>query len=131
MERDDVFIEPRPTVAGRELRPFSLGSLSLCRRLGLTMLTGDKDGDALSEDEKQEQILTFLFIQTEPIKTVLALAKNREALRDAVLEFSLGLPVQAVGETVAAVQEMLDAVGASAYEVLQKPGQISDDPPNC
>ena len=36
----DTFIAPAPEAGGITLRPFSAGTLTLCRALGLTMVVG-------------------------------------------------------------------------------------------
>ena len=65
----DTFIAPAPEASGITLRPFSAGTLTLCRALGLTMVIGgDKEEvEALSADDKQRQLTTFLFIQSQPL----------------------------------------------------------------
>lgn len=52
-------------------RPFSAGTLALCRKLGLTMILGSAgDKAALPDEGKQRQIAAFLHIQRAPIGTV-------------------------------------------------------------
>ena len=58
------------SAGGITLRPFSAGTLTLCRALGLTMITGatKEQIEAMSADEKQRQLTTFLFIQSQPVE---------------------------------------------------------------
>ena len=62
----DTFVAPDPSAGGITLRPFSAGTLTLCRALGLTMITGatKEQIETMPADEKQRQLTTFLFIQS-------------------------------------------------------------------
>ncbi len=68
----DTFIEPATEAGGIPLRPLSAGTLTICRALGLTMVVGgDKESvEALSSADKQRQLTTFLFIQSQPLDVV-------------------------------------------------------------
>ena len=68
----DAFIEPAPETSGLKLRPFSAGTLTICRALGLTMITGasQEQLETMSADDKQRQLTTFLFIQSQPLDAV-------------------------------------------------------------
>ena len=84
----DTFIAPAPEAGGITLRPFSAGTLTICRALGLTMVVGgDKEVvEALSADDKQRQLTTFLFIQSQPLdvvkKAVKLAREDRQAFED-------------------------------------------------
>ena len=89
-EQLEATFTDRPSdIAGLTLRPFSLGSLSLCRRLKLTMLTGEAAPDSLNDEEKQQQIVAFLFIQSQPLNTVLQAIKSENFFEEHILPFSL------------------------------------------
>src|SRR5438105_6170261 len=87
----DTFIAPVPQAGGLKLRPFSAGTLTRCRALGLTMITGasKEQLEAMSADEKQRQLTTFLFIQSQPLDVVKKAAKlareNHEHFEDEYL----------------------------------------------
>ena len=66
----DSFIEPQAEIAGLKLRPFSAGTLTLARKLKLSVVTGEGIAD-LSNEDKQKQLTTLLFIQAAPLDTVL------------------------------------------------------------
>ena|SRR5438105_13439012 len=136
----DTFIAPAPEAGGLKLRPFSAGTLTLCRALGLSMITGasKEQLDAMSADEKQRQLTTFLFIQAQPLdvvkKAVKAARENRQAFEDEyLLPFELDLPVTAMFEAMKQLEENLAAVEAAQIEVLPKPkgsGKEPTPPPN-
>ena len=137
----DTFVEPAPEAAGLTLRPFSAGTLTLCRALGLTMITGatKEQLEAMSADDKQRQLTTFLFIQSQPLDAVKKAAKlareNREAFEDEyLLPFELELPVTAMFTAMNQLEANLASIEAAQIEVVSRPGGKSESktppPPN-
>ena len=133
----DAFIEPSPESSGLKLRPFSAGTLTLCRALGLRMITGasKEQLEAMSADDKQRQLTTFLFIQSQPLDVVKKAAKlareNREAFEDEfLLPFELELPVTAMTQ----LEANLASIEAAQIEVLPRPSgrskEVAPPPPN-
>ena len=136
----DTFVAPAPTAGGITLRPFSAGTLTLCRALGLTMITGatKEQIEAMSADEKQRQLTTFLFIQSQPLdvvkKAVKAARENRAAFEEEyLLPFELELPVTAMFETMTQLEQSLVSIEAAQVEVLARPSggkKEATPPPN-
>ena len=137
----DTFVEPPPSAGGLTLRPFSAGTLTLCRSLGLTMITGatKEQIEAMPADEKQRQLTTFLFIQSQPLdvvkKAVKAARENRAAFEEEyLLPFELELPVTAMFETMHQLEQSLVSIEAAQIEVLPRPGgrskEVASPPPN-
>jgi len=136
----DAFVEPAPTAGGITMRPFSAGTLTLCRVLGLSMITGasKEELEALSADEKQRQLTTFLFVQSQPLdlvkKAVKAARENRAAFEEEyLLPFELELPVTAMFETMQQLEQSLGSIEAAQIEVLPRPGGCKKEatpPPN-
>jgi hypothetical protein len=136
----DVFIDPAPEAGSLKLRPFSAGTLTLCRKLGLTMILGSADDKAaLSDEEKQRQITAFLFIQSAPIETVKKAVKlarqNMEAFENEyLLDFELNLPVGAMAQAVEQLAAGIDQVGAAQFEAVSREesagGKQESPPPN-
>ena len=135
----DAFIDPAPSAGGITLRPFSAGTLTLCRSLGLTMITGanKEQLEAMSADEKQRQLTTFLFIQSQPLdvvkKAVKLAREDRAAFEEQyLLPFELELPVTAMFETMSQLEKSLVSIEAAQVEVLQRPGgnKEATPPPN-
>ncbi len=133
----DTFIEPAPEAGGITLRPFSAGTLTICRALGLTMVVGgDKEQvEALSADDKQRQLTTFLFIQSQPLdvvkKAVKLAREDRQAFEDEyLLPFELELPVTAMFAAMQQLETNLTAIEAAQIEVLSRPsGKKETTPP--
>ena len=135
----DTFIAPVPEAGGITLRPFSAGTLTICRALGLTMVIGgDKEQiETLSHEDKQRQLTTFLFIQSQPLdvvkKAVKLAREDRQAFEDEyLLAFELELPVTAMFTAMAQLENNLTAVEAAQIEVLSRPGgkKEATPPPN-
>ena len=145
----DTFIEPAPKAGALNLRPFSPGTLTLCRKLGLSMIVGAPDVvqtseerrimvDALSEGEKQRQITTFLFVQSCPLDVVLRAVKNaakdRETFEnDFILPFELSLTMEDYIEGVEQIAIGIEATAAAQFEAQPKdntPGAKETPPPN-
>ena len=135
----DTFIAPAPEAGGITLRPFSAGTLTLCRALGLTMVIGgDKEQiETLSHEDKQRQLTTFLFIQSQPLdvvkKAVKLAREDRQAFEDEyLLPFEMELPVTAMFTAMAQLENNLTAVEAAQIEVLSRPGgkKEATPPPN-
>ena len=136
----DTFVEPAPSAGGITLRPFSAGTLTLCRALGLTMITGasKEQLEAMSAEDKQRQLTTFLFIQSQPVELVKKAVKiareNRAAFEEEyLLPFELDLPVTAMFETMAQLEKSLVSIEAAQIEVLDRPGggkKEATPPPN-
>ena len=68
MTTDDAFFDGPVNVGSLRLRPFSIGSMTACRKLGLTLFMGE--GEGLSAEETQRQIVAFAWLQTAPLATV-------------------------------------------------------------
>lgn len=128
---ETTFTQAPAEIAGLKLRPFSLGSLSLCRRIKLTMLTGEADPETLSDEEKQQQIVAFLFIQSQPVPDVLKAIQSPDFFDEHILPFSLELPMEAFPLAIKEIQRVIDAASAAFVEVAPKPDEKPEDaPPN-
>lgn len=82
MSLDDAFFDGPVDVGSLKLRPFSIGSMTACRKLGLTLFMGE--GDALSAEEMQRQVVAFAWVQSAPLATV------QRALRDGTADEHIG-----------------------------------------
>ena len=126
-----TFTQAPAEIAGLKLRPFSLGSLSICRRVKLTMLTGEAAPETLTDDEKQQQIVAFLYIQSQPVPDVLRAIQSPRFFDETVLPFSLELPMEAFPLAIAEIQRVIEAASAAFVEVAPKPDDKPEDaPPN-
>lgn len=72
--------ETETTIGGLRLRPFSLGTLNVCRQLDLTLFL---DGEAeLGDEEKQRQIVAFAWVQSAPLTEVLAALRTEPRTKE-------------------------------------------------
>ena len=130
----DVFLEPEPQAGSLKLRPFSAGTLTLCRKLKLTMILGSaEDKAALSDEEKQRQLTTFLFIQCAPVETVKKAAKvareDFSAFEDQyLLDFELNLPVGAMTHAIEQLAAGIEQVGIAQFETVPRDQSASGAP---
>lgn len=128
-----AFADPAETatmIAGLHLRPFSLGTLNVCRQLELTLFL---DGEAeLGDEEKQRQIVAFAWVQSAPLTEVLAALRNGTA-HEKIAEFEFQLDVAALPELITEIQRISELAAAAAVEVAPKPGRSGEEdaPPNC
>jgi len=123
--------DPTPAmVGGNRLRPFSLGTLNLCRQLKLTLFTDAQADEALSEEERQRQIAAFAWMQSAPLKEVLH-AVRAGTWQEAVAEFEFNLSVDTIPSLIAEISRIATLAAAAAVEVVPKPGggEDRDAPP--
>ena len=136
----DTFIEPPAQVGTLILRPFSAGTLTLCRKLGLTLIVGGaEEKAAITEEEKQRQITTFIFIQSAPLDDVLRAAKlarkDRTAFEeDILLPFELSLPVEVMVQAMEQIAGNAEQIASAQFDAVPKDGASSapreTPPPN-
>jgi hypothetical protein len=123
--------ESAPTMAAAcRLRPFSLGTLNLCRQLKLSLFTDPQAEEKISDEERQRQIAAFAWMQSAPLKEVLA-AVRAGTWKDAVTEFEFNLSVETIPALIAEISRIATLAAAAAVEVVPKPGgeQDRDAPP--
>lgn len=119
--------ENTPTAAaGLRLRPFSLGTLNLCRQLGLTLFTDAQAEEKISDEERQRQIAAFAWLQSAPLKEVLH-AVRAGTWQNAVNEFEFSLSVDTIPALVAEIGRIATLAAAAAVEVVPKPGASQDE----
>jgi hypothetical protein len=124
-----AFAEGPTTIGNLTLRPFSLGTLNLCRQLNLTLfLNGETE---LNDQEKQRQLVAFAWIQAAPMVEVLKAIRSGNAA-DKVAEFEFSLGIDTIPMLLKEVSRVSQLASAAAVEVVPKPGSKADEdsPPN-
>lgn len=118
-------------LAGHELRPFTFGSFTLCRRLGLTLFTQEGAADELDEDEVMKQLAAFFWIQSQPVEQVLSAVRGGTA-ELSIEAFQFDIPVHALPAIMRRVNELSKLASEAAVEIEEKPdsGEGEDAPPN-
>jgi hypothetical protein len=88
---------------------------------------------AMTADEKQRQLTTFLFLQSQPIEVVKKAVKlareNQEAFENEyLLPFEMELPVTAMFAAMQQLEQSLGAIEAAQIEVVARPKGIGEEP---
>lgn len=125
-----AFADEEETVVGSlRLRPFSLGTLNVCRQLDLTLFLDDEV--ELDDEEKQRQIVAFAWAQSAPLPEVLKALRSSET-EERIAEFEFQMDVGDLPELIREIQRISELAAAAAVEVAPKPGSSSDEdaPPN-
>ncbi len=137
MDSEDILLETGNKACGLELRPFTFGTLQLCRKLGLDIFTGEREAteseDGEFDGDSLNQIQTFIWLQSQPVKHVLRCVKDG-TWEDEVLEFAFGLELSDMNDIMTSINEIGD-VASTAVDVVEKPepeGSSSEGtpPPN-
>ena len=125
--------QPAIEIVGYKLRPFSVGSMDLCRQVGLTMVDGTA---AVPPNEVNRQLAAFLFIHAKPLDEVLAAcAKNPEDFaREHLAPFTFEVPISELFKVADFLEQQLAHVRAATVDVVEKPplagAKVETPPPN-
>lgn len=121
-----AFTEGEGELLGISVRPITLGTLNLCRRLELTLVLRPELEGELPEEDKQRQALMFVWLHSAPLREVLA------AVRDGTWEHAFAAFAQGGSQLVVPVvlheiRRVSKLVEAALVEVLPKPGRSGDE----
>ena len=125
--------QPAVEIAGYKLRPFSVGSMDLCRQVGLSMVEGIAD---VPPAEINRQLAAFLFIHAKPLEEVLAAcAKTPEVFaRDHLFAFTFEVPIDELFKVADFLERQLAHVRAATVDIAEKPplpgAKVETPPPN-
>ena len=130
----EIFITGSAKIAGLECRPFSLGTLTAARLLGLSRVVGECDGPC-HDWRMERQMAALLFIQSQPLPDVQELVRfakeDADALDERLLAFELEIPLNALTELATQIEADSGAVAEAQFEIEPKPGEQSEaEPPN-
>jgi len=126
-ENEASFSEGSKEFGKITLRPFTVGTLSLCKQLKLSMFTGEGDDSGL---DQQRQIMAFAWAQSAPLTQVLQAVRSGKWI-EAVEEFEFGIIPSQITELVEEINRISTAIKAAGVDVEEKPNTGSEDaPPN-
>jgi hypothetical protein len=112
------------------LRPFTLGTMEICRQLGLTMFF---DGVTPQDEvERVRQVAAYLFIQSEPLDKVLRAVDDEDFEKKHLRVFKFRLTPAVLDAAIEMIAKNLGAVGDMVVEVEPRPlpsGATPEDPP--
>lgn len=127
-ENEASFSEGEQQIGKLTLRPFTIGTLSICRQLNLSMFIGNTGTE--SELDQQRQIMAFAWAQSAPLGEVLRCIRTGKWM-EAVEEFEFTIEPSQVNEIVAEINRISQSVKAAAVEVEEKPSTGTESaPPN-
>ena len=125
----EIFLTGFATIAGLECRPFSLGTLTAARLLGLSRVIGECEGPC-EEWRMERQMAGLLFIQSQPIPDVQELVRfakeDHDALDERLLAFELEIPLNALTDLTDQINADSNAVAAAQFDLESKPGERSE-----
>lgn len=122
MSLDDAFFDGPSQIGTLKLRSFTIGSMTACRKMGLTIFTGGDTNP--SSDEIQRQIVAFAWLQSQPLQTVLA-AIRQGAWQAAVDEFEWLVRPDDLRLLEAEITRISQQIGSAAVDVVKR-----DSPPD-
>ena len=120
--------EGEVTLCGHKLRPFTFGSLTLCRRLKLSLFTDEGSAEELNEAETLRQMSAFFWIQSQPVTDVLGAVRAGKS-DEAIDAFQFEVPVHVLPRLMDRINELSKLAGSAAVEVEAKPDSGDDDTP--
>jgi hypothetical protein len=123
MSLDDAFFEGQAQVGSLTLRPFTIGSMTACRKLGLTLFTGEATDT--TPDDVQRQVVAFAWLQSTPVAKVLACLRDNSA-QAAIDAFEWALKPSDLPLLEAEINRISQSVGAAAVDVVQR--DVTPDP---
>lgn len=100
-KRTDAFISSESTIKGLIVRPFTAGSLLICKRVGNSLVGGEK-----SEDPEFD-VLSFIYIHTAPIDEVRKNAFNKEVFWASVTKWADKLTLKDIEEAGSLVEKII------------------------
>lgn len=104
-ERNDSFIGDEPSIGQLKLRPFTAGSLLICRRVGNKLITGGQTEDA------EFDVLSFIYIHSAPKNEVKQNAYNKEKFWNAVIDWADKLKISDIQEAGKVIENIINQSG--------------------
>lgn len=128
-QREEVnlatFIEPEQTPLGEfTLRPLSLGSFCILKQIKSEFLI--PRGQIMENGPTMENeflaAAEYVYIHAAALNEVRSNALDPVKFKVAVLEFADKIPIEKIPEIIGLVEKKLEAIDASHFEVIDKPG---------
>lgn len=105
-EKAAAFIAPEQiTVAGHDLRPFTAASLILLQQIESPLLDSKKLADGVPDIFFH--IAAFIYLHAGDVREVRRAVMDKEAFRDAVLDFTGEMSMEQLSQASAAIQGIL------------------------
>jgi len=103
--RSDAFIQNESVLKNIKLRPFTAGSLLICKKVGNKLITGGQSEDA------EFDILSFLYIHSAPVKEVRINSFNKEKFWSGVIEWAYKLKISDLEQAGKLIEKIITDSG--------------------
>jgi hypothetical protein len=122
--RSDAFVPKETSIRDVKLRPFTAGSLLICKKVGNKLITG-------GESENPEfDILSFIYIHSAPIAQVRVNSYSKEKFWGSVLEWADKLNVSDLNEAGKMIEEIITSSGLAIASPKDDGKSSGGDSPN-
>lgn len=130
------------------LRPFTFGSVALAKKLGLDMFSGKEDKDKEEEheeiskelsaledeieeeedlsDEVMQELATFFWMQSQPVKEVLGHVRSGTWKNEAE-EFAHYIPLHKMAELLKETNRISEMAASAAVDIAPKGDSTGDE----
>lgn len=122
--RSDAFIHGESAFGSIKLRPFTAGSLLICRKVGNRLITGGQ-----SEDPEFD-ILSFLYIHAAPVNEVRVNSFSKEKFWSGVLAWADKLKITDLEEAGKLIEKIITDSGLAIASPKDDGKPASNDSPN-
>jgi len=123
-KRSDAFIEKESSLKGIKLRPFTAGSLLICKKVGNKLITGGES------DNPEFDILSFIYIHAAPNIEVRTNSYSKEKFWGAVLEWADKLKITDLEEAGKMIENIITESGLAIASPKDDGKSSSNDSPN-
>jgi hypothetical protein len=122
--RADAFVPKETKIRDVKLRPFTAGSLLICKKVGNKLITGGES------DSPEFDILSFIYIHSAPIAQVRVNSYSKEKFWGSVLEWADKLKVTDLEEAGKMIEEIISSSGLAIASPKDDGKSSSNDSPN-
>ena len=126
MTEIEDLLDGEKIIGGIKMRPFTVGSRSACKQMGLSVFTEGKTD--ISEDEANKQIIAFAWLHSAPLKEVLQRLRNGTA-EEAAMEFGFNIEPFALSQIVEEINRISKRATENSVEVISRNGVSKEDAP--
>jgi len=122
--RSDAFVQKEFSIKSLKLRPFTAGSLLICKKIGNKLITGGES------DNSEFDILSFIYIHAGPLMEVRMNSYSKEKFWGAVLEWADKLKISDLNEAGAVIESIVTSSGIAIASPKDDGKASGGDSPN-
>jgi hypothetical protein len=122
--RSDAFVQKEFSIKSLKLRPFTAGSLLICKKIGNKLITGGES------DNSEFDILSFIYIHAGPLMEVRMNSYSKEKFWGAVLEWADKLKISDLNEAGSVIESIVTSSGIAIASPKDDGRASGGDSPN-